>query len=106
MIIKAINTAYTSNNMFILQIPGGEWDGSYNGCFNQFNGSYSWGNENSGVSNRSDCNNLPSVLQAGCYWRFDWLMNAISVPRAIQSRIMSNCPYNNKWMHSSMKKRK
>jgi hypothetical protein len=79
MNIQAINTAYTSNNKFILQIPDGGWGGSSNGCLNQFNGSYSWGNQNGGASNRSDCNNLLSALQTGCYWRFDWLMNAISV---------------------------
>jgi hypothetical protein len=62
--------------MFVLQIPGSGWGYSSNGCSSQFNGSYSWGNQFGGVVSRSDCNNLPSVLQVGCYWRFDWLLNA------------------------------
>jgi len=35
-----------------------------------------WGNQNDGYTNRSDCANLPSQLQHGCYWRFDWFQNA------------------------------
>jgi len=89
MIIKAINTAYTSNNKYILQISGDGWDGSYNGCLNQFNGSYSWGNQNSGVSNRSDCDNLRNVLQTGFYWRFDRVMNTVSV--SVRFKVVS-CP--------------
>jgi len=76
MIVQVINTAYSSNNIFVLQIPGGGWATSSNGCSSQFNGSYSWGNQYNGISNRSACANLPNSLQAGCYWRFDWLMNA------------------------------
>jgi hypothetical protein len=30
------------------------------------------GGNNGGISDRSDCENLPTNLQAGCYWRFNW----------------------------------
>ncbi|CAF1106724.1 unnamed protein product [Adineta steineri] len=76
MIIQVINTAYTADNMFILQIPGGGWGGSSNGCASQFNSSYTFGNQYGGITSRTNCSSLPSVLQAGCYWRFDWFMNA------------------------------
>lgn len=75
MIVQVINTAYSATSMFALQIPGSGWSSSTNGCSSQFNGSYSWGNQYGGVTSRSDCDDLPSVLQSGCYWRFDWLMN-------------------------------
>jgi hypothetical protein len=78
MIVQVINTAYVTGNMFVLQIPGGGWGSSSNGCANQFGSSYSWGNQTGGITNRSNCNGLPVSLQAGCYWRFDWFMNAHS----------------------------
>jgi hypothetical protein len=76
MIVQVINTASSSGNIFVLQIPGSGWGYSANGCLSQFNGSYSWGNQFNGINNRSDCQNIPGVLQAGCYWRFDWLMDS------------------------------
>lgn len=30
------------------------------------------GNNNGGVANRTACERLPSNLQGGCYWRFNW----------------------------------
>jgi hypothetical protein len=50
--------------------------GYFSGCLSQYNGSYSCGQLYGGISNRTDCANLPSVIQDGCYWRFDWFMNA------------------------------
>jgi hypothetical protein len=89
MIVQVINTVNTSSNMFSLLIPGSGWGGSPNGCLHQFNGSYSWGNQYGGVSDQSDCANLPNDLQAGCYWRFDWLMNATNL--SVQFMAVS-CP--------------
>ncbi len=63
------------NNQFDLAIPGGGF-GIYDGCTSEFGGSYSWGATYGGVSQRSDCANLPPVLQSGCYWRFDWFEGA------------------------------
>jgi len=88
MIVQVINTAYVTYNMFVLQIPGSGWGNSSNGCQTQFNGSYSW-RQNGDISNRSDCAYLPSSLQAGCYWRFDWFMNADS-PTVIFN--VTTCP--------------
>ncbi|CAF0774080.1 unnamed protein product [Adineta ricciae] len=76
LIVQVVNTAYTSGNMFVLQVPGGGWGGSSNGCANQFSSNYSWGNQYGGFTDRANCSQLPSFLQAGCYWRFDWFMNA------------------------------
>ena len=76
LIVQATNDAGVNYNIFTIQMPGTGWLGNVNGCVNQFGGSFSWGDIYHGISNRSDCNNLPSVLQRGCFWRFDWFMNA------------------------------
>lgn len=78
IILQAVNTAYSSYNMFVLHIPGGGWLGTANGCASQFSSSFTWGQQDGGVSNRSQCATLPSALQSGCYWRFDWLMNVVN----------------------------
>ncbi len=76
MIVQVTNTGGDlGNNQFDLQIPGGGF-GLFNGCQTQFPGSYSWGAQYGGVSQRSNCANLPTVLQPGCYWRFDWFQGA------------------------------
>jgi len=76
MIVQVTNTDDDVDyDLFNLQIPGGGM-GYYSGCLNQYNGSYSWGQQYGGISNRTDCANLPSAIQDGCYWRFDWFMNA------------------------------
>ncbi len=76
MIVQVTNTGGDlGNNQFDLQMPGGGF-GIFNGCTSQFPGSYSWGAQYGGVSSRTDCYNLPSVLQPGCFWRFDWFQNA------------------------------
>ena len=77
VIVQVIDTAYSADNMFTLLIPGAGWSGSPNTCETQFSTPYGWGQPNGGVSNRSECANLPPALQSGCYWRFDWFMNAI-----------------------------
>jgi len=60
-------------NQFDLQIPGGGV-GIFNGCQAQWNtGVDGWGDRYGGCRWREECYNLPPQLQAGCFWRFDWL---------------------------------
>ena len=80
IIVQIVNTAYVAYNLFTLQVPSSGWFGTLNGCASQFNSSYSWGQQNGGVSNRSECAYLPPALQSGCYWRFDWFMNSNNPP--------------------------
>ncbi|CAF3031824.1 unnamed protein product [Rotaria sp. Silwood2] len=76
LIVQVINTGDDlDDNHFDLQIPG-SGVGIFDGCSKQFPGSYTWGQTYGGVTQRSDCAGLPSVLQPGCYWRFDWFMGA------------------------------
>lgn len=76
LIVQVTNTGGDlGNNHFDLQMPGGGF-GIFNGCGIQFPSSYSGGQTYGGVSQRSDCYKLPSVLLSGCLWRFDWLQNA------------------------------
>jgi hypothetical protein len=76
LIVQVTNTGGDlGNNQFDLQMPGGGF-GLFDGCETQFPGPYVWGQTYGGVSQRSDCNNLPPVLQSGCFWRFDWFEDA------------------------------
>ncbi|CAF3456064.1 unnamed protein product [Rotaria sp. Silwood1] len=76
LIVQVTNTSGDlGDNHFDLQIPGGGV-GVFDGCSSEYPGSYSWGQRYGGVSQRSDCANLPIAIQPGCYWRFDWFMNA------------------------------
>jgi hypothetical protein len=78
LIVQATNTGGDlGNNQFDLQMPGGGV-GIFDGCTTQFPSisTSAWGDQYGGVEQRSDCTNLPAVLQAGCFWRFDWFMNA------------------------------
>ncbi|KAF2740988.1 endoglucanase 1 precursor [Polyplosphaeria fusca] len=91
MIVQASNTAYdvTTTNRFSLAIPGGNTT-SHDACTTQFGVEQSvFGEENSGVSSKDDCNNLPEALQDGCRWRFDWFQNA-EYPSANFKRV--TCP--------------
>ncbi|CAE6409405.1 unnamed protein product [Rhizoctonia solani] len=64
-------------NHFDLMIPGGGVGIFGQGCATQYGApSNGWGNQYGGVSSRSECSQLPSALQAGCYWRFDWFKGA------------------------------
>jgi hypothetical protein len=62
--------------LILNQIPGGGV-GLNNGCTIEWGApSSGWGAQYGGISSRSDCDNFPKSLQAGCYWRFDWFMGA------------------------------
>jgi len=91
LIVQASNTAYdiTTTNRFSLAIPGGNTT-SQNACASQFGVSQSvFGQENTGVSKKEDCDNLPDALKDGCNWRFDWFKDA-SFPSANFKRVV--CP--------------
>ena len=94
MIVQVTSTNSGPGNCFGLQIPGAGWGSSPNACQTQFNLSSIWGSPYGGVSTRADCALLPLAIQAGCYWRFDWLMDVqnpnvtfqeVSCPSALTS---------------------
>lgn len=72
---------------FDLQIPGGGL-GIFDGCSPQF-GHWNGGARYGGLSDASQCPNLPHALQHGCYWRFNDFKNADN-PNAYFKRI--TCP--------------
>ncbi|KAF2712035.1 glycoside hydrolase family 45 protein [Pleomassaria siparia CBS 279.74] len=91
MIIQASNTAYDikTDNRFSLAIPGGNTT-SHDACARQFGVDQNvFGQTNTGVGSIDDCENLPEQLQAGCRWRYDWLLDA-SYPSANFKRVA--CP--------------
>ncbi|KAF2190767.1 glycoside hydrolase family 45 protein [Zopfia rhizophila CBS 207.26] len=91
MIIQASNTAYdvATANRFSLAVPGGNTT-SHDACANQFGVSQTvFGEENSGVESKDDCDNLPESMRPGCLWRFDWFQNAL-YPSATFKRVV--CP--------------
>jgi hypothetical protein len=74
MVVQSTNTGGDiSNNHFDILIPGGGV-GLFNGCVPQY-GSFP-GAQYGGVSSRSECDQMPQALKAGCQWRFDWFQNA------------------------------
>jgi len=75
MIVQATNTGGDlGSNQFDLLIPGGGV-GIFNGCTGQY-GSWNGGAQYGGVSSRDQCANLPSIVQTGCDFRFDWFSGA------------------------------
>jgi len=77
MVVQVTNTGGDlGSNHFDVQIPGGGV-GIFNGCTAQWGaGTDGWGARYGGVSSRSQCSSLPSQLQAGCQFRYDWYENA------------------------------
>ncbi|CAI4210520.1 unnamed protein product [Parascedosporium putredinis] len=55
---------------FILLTPGGGVGPNSQGCSAQYG--LDWGRQWGGVSQASDCENIPTNMQAGCYWRWNW----------------------------------
>jgi hypothetical protein len=76
-VVQAVNTGGDlGDNHFDLLIPGGGV-GIYNACSDQYNApADGWGSRYGGVSSRDQCSQLPSSLQAGCQWRWDFLNGA------------------------------
>ncbi|KAG1107840.1 hypothetical protein G6F42_016215 [Rhizopus arrhizus] len=77
MVVQVTNTGGDlGSNHFDLQMPGGGV-GIFNGCAAQWGApNDGWGARYGGVSSVSDCASLPSALQAGCKWRFNWFKNS------------------------------
>lgn len=74
-IVQATNTGGDlGSNQFDLLIPGGGV-GIYNGCTSQY-GSWNGGAQYGGLSSESQCPQLPSIVQPGCNWRWDWFQGA------------------------------
>ncbi|GMG40706.1 unnamed protein product [Ambrosiozyma monospora] len=77
MVIQITNTGGDlGENQFDLAFPGGGVGIFTSGCTNEFGSGYSWGEQYGGISAESACSNLPSDLQKGCDFRFDWFENA------------------------------
>ncbi|GMF07584.1 unnamed protein product [Ambrosiozyma monospora] len=77
LVVQISNTGGDlGSNQFDLALPGGGGGIYSDGCSNEFGSGYSWGEQYGGVSAESDCSNLPTALQAGCEFRFDWFENA------------------------------
>ncbi|KAL0091960.1 glycoside hydrolase family 45 protein [Phycomyces blakesleeanus] len=76
-VVQVTNTGDDlTTNHFDLQMPGGGV-GYFNGCQSQWNtNTDGWGARYGGISSLSECDNLPTQLQAGCKWRFGWFKNA------------------------------
>ncbi|KAF1951079.1 barwin-like endoglucanase [Byssothecium circinans] len=91
MVIQASNTAYDikTTNRFSLAVPGGNTT-SHDACSRQYGVDQSvFGNNNTGVNRKEDCDRLPSNLKSACQWRFDWFKDA-SFPTAKFKRVA--CP--------------
>lgn len=74
MVTQITNTGSDlSSNHFDIAVPGGGV-GIYNGCTSQWKaGTDGWGERYGGVSSESACSELPTQLQSGCDWRWDFL---------------------------------
>ncbi|KAL6607523.1 hypothetical protein LY90DRAFT_460043 [Neocallimastix californiae] len=79
IVVQVTNTgADVGSNQFDLQIPGGGV-GIFDACTNMYGlpaGSNGWGKKYGGVSSIEDCDSFPEALQAGCRWRFEFLLGA------------------------------
>ena len=93
MVVQSTSTGGDlGSNHFDLAMPGGGV-GIYDGCTPQFGGLA--GAQYGGITSRSQCDSFPSALKPGCYWRFDWFLNAdnpsftfkqVSCPSELTSR--------------------
>ncbi|KAL1695268.1 glycoside hydrolase family 45 protein [Schizophyllum commune] len=76
LIVQATNTGGDlGSNHFDLLIPGGGLGAFTQGCPAQY-GSWNGGQTYGGVGSREECDNLPSAVREGCYFRFDWFEGA------------------------------
>jgi hypothetical protein len=73
MLLQITNTGSdVSNNQFDLMLPGGGL-GIYDGCTRQWGTKYNWGQRYGGVTSAAECSGLPTDLQPGCKFRFDYI---------------------------------
>ncbi|KAF3162627.1 hypothetical protein TWF225_006711 [Orbilia oligospora] len=91
MIVQASNTGYDDPKRTIFGVGApGEKDYA-NGCMDRYNsdGGGFLGKEGRPLTKRSDCESLPKQLQQGCFWRFDWFLDAFK-PNMTFQRV--KCP--------------
>jgi len=79
LVVQVTNTgADVGSNQFDIQIPGGGV-GIFDACTNMYGlptGSNGWGKKYGGIDKIEDCDTFPEALQAGCRWRFEFLLGA------------------------------
>ncbi|OUM62861.1 glycoside hydrolase family 45 protein, partial [Piromyces sp. E2] len=90
MVVQVTNTSGDNGNShFDIQIPGGGF-GIFDGCSVQWNTpTKNWGIRYGGVESIEKCNQLPTALQNGCKWRFNWFEN-VENPKVVYERVQ--CP--------------
>ncbi|GMG50746.1 unnamed protein product [Ambrosiozyma monospora] len=79
MIVQITNTGggtHMTNNAFDLALPASGFGEFTEGCPSEFGSGYSWGQRYGGISNATECNDIPTSLQKGCNFRFGWYENA------------------------------
>ncbi|KAF3905143.1 Endoglucanase-5 [Orbilia brochopaga] len=91
MIVQGINVNYNEDqiNWFSLTVPGqADWQGM---CEQRFGGTFGefFGVNATGLTNVTQCDNVPQPLQAACKWRYTWYKNAKG-PNATFTRVQ--CP--------------
>lgn len=90
MIVQAINAGGITATDFDIYTPGGGV-GGLNACTAQYGApSQGWGAQYGGVSSDSQCDELPSILQAGCHWRWEWAGGGINEWTIEYEQV--NCP--------------
>ncbi|KAJ8922215.1 hypothetical protein NQ315_004152 [Exocentrus adspersus] len=77
MVVQVTNTGGDlGSNQFDLAIPGGGLGIFTDGCTAEFGSVSGWGEQYGGVSSAEQCSGLPSALQSGCKFRFEWMQGA------------------------------
>lgn len=91
MIVQVTNTGSDLGaNQFDIAIPGGGVGIFDKGCSSQWGvPSTGWGDRYGGVSSESQCSELPSALQEGCKFRFEF-MGGVSNPAVSFEQV--DCP--------------
>ncbi|XP_072379624.1 endoglucanase-like [Diabrotica undecimpunctata] len=94
MVLQVTNTGnddpYATHNEFDIAMPGSGVGYYTQGCSSQWNADVSkWGDQYGGVHNIQECHNLPTHLQPGCEFRFNW-MNGYSNPDVTFDEVV--CP--------------
>nr|AMA76413.1 cellulase 45 [Mesosa myops] len=81
MLVQVTNTGGDlGSNQFDIAIPGGGVGIFTQGCSSQWGcPSNGWGDQYGGVGSEADCSTLPSALQSGCKFRFEF-MGGVSNP--------------------------
>lgn len=76
MIVQATNTGDdVSSTQFDLAIPGGGF-GQYDGCSTEWKATSAVRGARYGGPSSNTCSSLPSALQPGCGFRWDWMQSA------------------------------